>query len=88
MDQPEIDPMELLAEITCPDERAKTAREFGLWRDEHSALATSGCGPNAAINGGIFNRDDPPPKPRGGRKRRVSRKSVRHCCPRCGLVYA
>ena len=38
MEHPEIDPEELLAEIACPKERARTRREWGLQRREMGEL--------------------------------------------------
>lgn len=38
MEHPEIDPEDLLAEIDCPKERARTRREMGLQRPEMDEL--------------------------------------------------
>jgi len=55
MDVPESDPVELLKEIECPEERARTAREWGVLDDGVNAqLYCTGNGPQAQINAAIL----------------------------------
>ena len=55
MEENESDPVELLKEIECPEERARTAREWGMLDDEVNAhLYCVGDGPEAQINRAIL----------------------------------
>lgn len=51
-EKPEIDPLVLIADITDPEERARTAREWGLtdrWNWASSRIC-AGTGDHARIN--------------------------------------
>jgi hypothetical protein len=98
MDTPESDRHELLMEIECPEERARTAREWGMLDDEVNAhLYCIGNGPEAQINGAILEDRKATSLPKIGKKRpgrgkqptraerSAKQKLVRvGICPTCG----
>lgn len=76
MDDPDPpDPLDLLNDIADPEERARTAREWGLAfsRSGIRGSLSLGDGPEASLNRAAYDEDtlvDPGPRrPR--------------CCPRC-----
>lgn len=92
MDTPETDPFRLLAEIQCPEERARTAREFGLLESGYARLAC-GSGPQGQINQSIVPRRElarrgPRVQDKKAKKARKSSEVVPQLCPHCGRYFA
>jgi len=96
----EVDRDELLRDITCPEQRARTAREWAVLDDDaNSHLYGSGNGRHAQINAAII--EGPPaqlgPKARKKRyipakKQKRAKKSAKRLqvlagiCPTCGRM--